>query len=334
MIKTVFFFRKPIPGYHSIEELFHTLIDHMPSHVDPKVRVMTCFSNGFLRRLVNILVAPFWQGEVNHITGDIHYIAYLLPKSKTILTIHDLEIIRRNKGWRKYYLLLFWFRLPAKKVRYITVISEFTRQELLSYVKIDASKVKVIPNCLPGNITYVPKPFCHECPVILQVGTKHNKNIPNLVKALQGIPCKLMVLGRLEPDQEKLLAEHGITYENKYGLSFDEVIDLYHQIDLLVFVSTYEGFGLPILEAQAIGRPVVTSNVSSMPEVAGDTALLVDPFDVDSIRNGILKIISDASLREELVRKGLENVKKYRPERIAQQYAELYEIIKFKDSKI
>ena len=327
MIKTVFFFRKPIPGYHSIEELFSTLIEHMPPNVKPVVRVMMCYSIGFLRRTINILTTPFWQSRVNHITGDIHYIALLLPKSRTILTIHDMEVIWRNRSVKRFILLLFWFRIPIRRVRYITVISEFTKRELLSYVHINPSRVKVIPNCLPGNISYVPKPFNSDCPVILQVGTKHNKNLPNLVKAIQGIQCKLVVLGHLEPQQKELLQENEINYDNLFGLTYEAVVNLYQQIDMLAFVSTYEGFGLPILEAQATGRPVITSNISSMPEVAGDAAVLVDPSDVDSIRQAVLSVISDASLREDLIRKGLENIKKYHPEAIAKQYADLYEEI-------
>jgi len=81
---------------------------------------------------------------------------------------------------------------------------------------------------------------------------------------------------------------------------------------------------MPILEAQAVGRPVITSNILSMPEVAGDAACLVDPFDVSAIREGILKIIQDGSYREELIRKGQMNIRRFDPEKIALQYLDLY----------
>jgi len=93
---------------------------------------------------------------------------------------------------------------------------------------------------------------------------------------------------------------------------------------MLVFASTYEGFGLPIVEAQATGRPVVTSNILSMPEVAGGAACLVDPFNVASIREGIAKVIQDSSYREYLVRLGFENVKRFQPENIAKNYLDIY----------
>jgi glycosyltransferase involved in cell wall biosynthesis len=93
---------------------------------------------------------------------------------------------------------------------------------------------------------------------------------------------------------------------------------------MVVFASLYEGFGLPILEAQAMGRPVITSNFGAMREAAGDAALLVDPYSVEEIRAAILRIKNEPQLREELVRKGRENVERFRPEAVARQYAEIY----------
>jgi glycosyltransferase involved in cell wall biosynthesis len=101
-------------------------------------------------------------------------------------------------------------------------------------------------------------------------------------------------------------------------------VKAYVDSDLLLFPSTYEGFGMPILEAQATGRAVVTSDVASMPYVAGDAACLVNPFSVDSIREGVLKVITEASYRDDLVAKGLENVYRFRPEVIVNSYFDLY----------
>ena len=324
MIKTVFFFRKPIQAYHSIEELFQTVIENMPGDILPVVKKMPFVSTGLFRRLANLCIATFYQGNINHITGDIHYIALFLSKRKTILTIHDLEIINRSHPLKRAMILFFWFRLPARRVAYITVISEFTKRELLRYITISPDKIKVLPNCIPGTIPFCPKPFNDQCPVVLQVGTKRNKNITNVVKALEGINCKLVILGEPDSDQVELLKKHRIFYESYSQLSYEGVLELYKQSDMLVFASTYEGFGLPILESQAMGRPVVTSNISSMPEVAGDGACMVDPFDVSSIRQGILKVMNDAAYRDELISTGLANTYKFIPGVIAEQYARLY----------
>lgn len=324
MIKTVFFFRKPIKGYHSIEELFLTIMGTLPIDILPVVKKMPFTSTGLVRRLVNLWMAPFYQGNINHITGDIHYIALFLRKRKTILTIHDLEIINRSNPLKRALILFFWFRLPAKRVAYITVISEFTKRELLRYITISPDKIKVLPNCVPGTITFCPKTFNDQYPVVLQVGTKHNKNISNVVQALEGINCKLVILGELDSGQVELLKKHRIFYESYSQLSYESVLELYKQADMLIFASTYEGFGLPILESQAMGRPVVTSNISSMPEVAGDGACMVDPFDVRSIHEGILKVMNDVAYRDELITRGRANADKFKPTVIAEQYARLY----------
>jgi glycosyltransferase involved in cell wall biosynthesis len=117
----------------------------------------------------------------------------------------------------------------------------------------------------------------------------------------------------------------GQSYELASSLSFEELIQKYRQADVLMLCSTLEGFGMPIIEAQAIGRAVITSNCSSMPEVAGDGALLVDPLSVKSMREGLRKLISDSDLREKLIQKGFENVKRFDPKNISDKYFDLYQ---------
>ena len=116
----------------------------------------------------------------------------------------------------------------------------------------------------------------------------------------------------------------GIKYSSKSGLSIDEIYKEYKESDLLLFASTYEGFGLPIVEAQAVGRVVITSSLWSMPEVAGDAACIVDPFDINSIKDGVQRIINDSSYREQLINAGFKNIKRFQVENIAKQYESLY----------
>ena len=271
-----------------------------------------------------MLEAVFQQGDVNHITGDIHYITIFLDKKKTVLTIHDCGFMDHPNRLARVVLYWFWLKLPVMRCHTVTVISEATRQEVINYTSCAPEKVKVVPNFVSDGFKHKPKAFDHREPIILQIGTKHNKNIPRLARALQGIACKLFIVGKPRLGDENALRQHSIAYEWRANLSEHELLLAYQQCDLLTFVSTLEGFGLPIVEAQAVGRPVITSNISAMPEVAGKGACLVDPYDVTSIRGGVLKVIEDAQYRNNLVEKGLENVKRFRPQTIARQYEQLY----------
>ena len=128
----------------------------------------------------------------------------------------------------------------------------------------------------------------------------------------------------LSDEQKRLLNDGKIDYSNAINISNEAIIKKYQEADILSFVSTYEGFGMLIVEAQIVGRSVITSNLSSMPEVAGSATLLVDPYDVEAIREGLLKIILDHKYRNNLNEKGRENAKRFSADILAQQYVEIY----------
>ncbi|MCB1815374.1 MAG: glycosyltransferase, partial [Candidatus Competibacteraceae bacterium] len=134
----------------------------------------------------------------------------------------------------------------------------------------------------------------------------------------------LVIIGKLSNQQRIALQKYDINFENHVGISRNEMVSQYQQADILIFVSLYEGFGLPILEANAVGRPVITSNLYSMPEVGGDAACYVNPYKVTDIRSAIEKIINDVSYRNKLIDNGFRNVKRFRSDAIANQYAALY----------
>jgi glycosyltransferase involved in cell wall biosynthesis len=321
-----FFFRKSRTGAYSIENLFRTVQKEL---VKLDVTIINYYlkhsSAGIKNRILSCVEARRNQGAINHITGDVNFITPFFRKGSTILTIHDVESLHRKQFLPNLFLHYFWLKIPIQTARWITVVSAQTKKKILEHVSVDPDKIVVIPNPVSDLYSYTPKSFSRSKPNVLQVGTKQNKNLENTIKALAGINCTLTIIGKLSEKQLSLLNEHQIDYTNKVGITNEQLYEAYVNADLVTFVSFFEGFGVPIIEANAVGRAVITSNRSSMPEVAGDAALLVDPDDIEQMRAGYLKLIEDADFREHLVAKGLENVKRFSPGIIAQKYLELYE---------
>lgn len=323
-MRLTFFHRRPQGANFSIERLFADVRAVMPEEVNAKVAVSRFPSTGLWGRVYNLIEAAFRQGDVNHITGDIHYLALLLRKKRTLLTIHDLVSVHRLSGLRRRVFLFFWYWLPIRRSALVTVISNSTKEDLLHFVKVDPQKIHVVHDCVSAAFKPTPKEFHAAKPVVLQVGTGGNKNLERVAEALRGIPCHLRVIGRLADRQIAVLQGVGIEYSSVSNISDEQVVEEYCRCDMLVFASTYEGFGLPIVEAQATGRPVVTSNLLSMPEIAGDAAYLVDPLDILDIRTGIRKVIEDTAYRDELIQRGFKNIERFRAVRIGKQYLNIY----------
>jgi glycosyltransferase involved in cell wall biosynthesis len=325
-MKTVFFFRRAnAPWHHSIEELFGTIINALPMRVTPVRYVMKKNSTGLWNRIYNTLDAAFHQGEVNHITGDVHYIAAFMKKRKTSLTIHDMRILLSGSRLKVAVIRFFWFTMPSWRVRYITVISEFSKKEMIRLTGIPSSKILVVHDCVSPDIEPAPREFSVSRPVILNIGTTPNKNLDRVIPALEGMEITLVIIGKLNQEQVELLVRHRIRYENYFNLPYEQVLDNYRRSDIIMFASTYEGFGLPILEANSIGRPVIAGNNSSLPEVAGNAALLVDAGSVEAIRLATVRLINEPELRSRLISNGFENIKRFHPATIGEHFASLYE---------
>jgi glycosyltransferase involved in cell wall biosynthesis len=318
------FQRRAHPGQYSIERVFAGVREQLPTDISCRVCVSRFTSQGILRRLYNIFEACFRQGNVNHVTGDVHFLTLLLCREKTLLTIHDCVSLERLKGIKRELFKIFWYSWPIRHVRFVSTVSESAKAELLRHVRCESERILVIPSCISHRFTRQPGSFNAQSPRILQIGTAKNKNLFRLVAALGGIRCHLRIIGALAAEQEQALTAQQIDYSASANLSEEEIRAEYGACDMVVLVSTYEGFGLPIVEANASGRPVVTSNILSMPEVAAEAACLVDPFNVDAIRAGISRVINDNDYRSQLIERGYANARRFSAATVASQYAELY----------
>ncbi|HZN14506.1 MAG TPA: glycosyltransferase family 1 protein [Acidimicrobiales bacterium] len=327
MLNVVHFQRRRAGHTYSIEAEFEAIRDELARRSDLTVDVVTCrFSNkGLPRWALNSAAAARRQGDVNHITGDVHYLTWALRPNRTVLTVHDCGYEQRLTGLRRSAAGRATLVGPVRRVAAVTAPSSFTRDRIVELAGVAADRVEVVPLCISPVFRRVPGHFNDEFPRILHVGTLPNKNIERLVAALEDLKCTLHVVGRLSSEQRSVLSRSYVHWINTFDLSAAELLNAYASADLVSFASLYEGFGMPILEAQTVGRPVVTSNAASMPETAGGAACLVDPLSVESMRNGIRLVIEDVAYRDELVEKGFENVKRFSASRAADAFAAIYD---------
>lgn len=252
------------------------------------------------------------------ITGTENYLLPFIHMAKKIVVVHDVKSFFNHVDGIKRKIKEFMFIKVLGKANKIVSISEQTQQELKEY----GYQSDVIYDPVSPSFTYVKKEFDKTCPVFLHIGTNANKNLKNTILALNGFKCHLRIVGNISEREKKLLRDNQVNYTSCANISDEELLEEYRKCDIVNFPSLYEGFGMPIIEGQATGRVVVTSNLSPMKDVAGGTAVLVNPNDVESIKNGYREAISNNEL---YVNKGLCNIKRFTVENISRQY---YELIK------
>ncbi len=323
-MKIIMFFRNPKVG-HSIHRVFRSVQPFLKLNVD-----LDIFDVPSSRSLPwDVLRNTFFvfrkreSKAIHHVTGHIHDTLLGLLGRKSVLTIHDLVFIDNVKNpIKRFYKWLFWLYIPVKLADRITCISNLTKENILKYV--NTSKIVVIPNPIDSSFHFVEKEFNESKPVILHVGTGWNKNLRRTILALKDIPCHLRVVGKLNSDLLTMLELNSIEYSNLFNLTDYEMRNEYIKCDIVNFPSEYEGFGMPVIEGQQIGRVVITSRIEPMIDISGAAAEFVDPLSIESIRKGYCHIISDRVHRDRLIEKGLQNVNRFSAENVAKQYLELY----------
>ena len=271
---------------------------------------------------------------------ETNYALFDFDRGPTVITLYDLSFVKHPE-WHPKDRVKYFEKYCLKKlsqVDAIITISEFSKKEIIELLGIDAKKIYVT---YPG----VDRKFMPEGErmkglpnkYILFVGTlEPRKNLPTLLNAYRSLPkdlqekYPLVISGafgwytdefkkalRLLKGREKPILTG---YVNQ-----DDLPGLYRGASLFVYPSYYEGFGLPVIEAMASGVPVVTSNTTSLPEVVGETGLLVSPYDADALREAMIELIENEGLKRELLEKGITRAKQFSWKKCASETIEVYE---------
>jgi glycosyltransferase involved in cell wall biosynthesis len=280
------------------------------------------------------------------VQGTDHFV-FPCRHSRNILTIHDLTFIKYPQYVSKI-VTTYRDRLQRslKWTDAVITFAENTKQDLIKYFKIQPERIYVTPqasryqvNDLAPEQIQILKSQSHydfKRPYLLFVGTlEPRKNIISLIKAFNylksthKIEHQLVLIGQLGWKYESILAAiqsspsaaeiHHLSY-----LSNEQVALFYSQAEVFVYPSFYEGFGLPILEAMTLGTPVITSNSSSLPEVTGDAALLINANDFLELAETIFQVISDRTLRAQLISQGQERARQFSWTKTAQTTLQVY----------
>jgi glycosyltransferase involved in cell wall biosynthesis len=276
-------------------------------------------------------------------------------KAPSILTVHDVIpfTFREAMGlFRNMFLYKPGIRKACRLNDIIATVSDYSKQDIAEKVGVPVEKIRVVPNGLrdvnpkdPSLEIELKNRFAINEKYVLNVGGIHErKNIVKLVHAFAGLvnhrgySGKLLITGNVSgaPYQRKMkkicdasVRETGM--ENRIVftgyVSEQELDSLFRMAGILIYPSLYEGFGMPILEAMKMGLPVITSNITAMPEVAGGAAYLVDPNSIEDMTSAMSEVLQNKILREEMIEKGLGLVHPYTWKNVSERYLELYQEI-------
>lgn len=266
-----------------------------------------------------------------------HSLPFVLAH-KNVVIIHDIGFLKypQNYSPKQYLHLVNTTKLDLKKADYIITISQFVKKTLIDTYYADPNKIKVVPlgvdrekfvdnfsQKIVDEVLEKYPPTIAKHPYFFFIGRlDHRKNIVNIIKAFSDFKFKnktdhvLLLAGKAGHGYQEILKESEKSSFSSDIVFCDYVSDedlpvILSQAEIFLFPTLYEGFGLPILEAQACGVPVICSNTTSMPEITGDSALLVNPENFQEIGLAIKKLIDNPTLAVRLREKGLENIKSY-----------------------
>lgn len=324
-MRVLFIYRSPQMGF-SIGNVFNPIEKKMKKKCECDSITFTNSNYKIMSLIQNIIMIRKYMNKhpntIIHITGAENYLLPFLRKYKTIVTVHDLGFYTRNKKTLKLYLKFPLWIASLKLANKVVFISEKSKLEAEQLIKFKKNQVNIIMN--PVNEIFKPLPnkkFNYNKPIILQIGTYENKNLKRVIEAIKNIDCHFRIIGKLDKEYKDLLEKNNIEFSQVQDISNEQVVREYQNCDIVCFASIYEGFGMPIIEGQATGKVVVTSNISPTKEIANNSCPLVNPLDVQSINEGIIDAINNNEKYKIL---GMENIKRFTLDAKVDEYFNLY----------
>lgn len=289
--------------------------------------------NSFLLSIKRYL-NPFLKNNHPFIFHSSYYRTCGNTNAVNITTVHDFTYEHYEHGLKRW--IHSWQKNRAiRNSDYVICISENTKKDLLTFLPdVDENKIRVIYNGVSDdyylkkeicklNIPFEPKKY------VLFVGARNEyKNFKLSVQTISNTDLKLVIVGPPLTEDETKFVDETLRGTNKYyctgRISNNELNDLYNCAYALLYPSVYEGFGIPVVEAQKAGCPVIAYNASSIPEIIGETPLLLDKLSIDEIVKRI-NLLKDIQIRDRIIAKGLENSRRFTWDRMYKQVIELYE---------
>jgi hypothetical protein len=310
---------------NSIIRTLNNLNPLLSKKINLKILECPYDSNGFINKIKNLLWAIKIKDDLVHLTGDINYLAFSI-RSPLITSILDLGMPKRYSRLKSFFYNLVWIDFPVIKSKYTITISKKIHDDLTTRLNYYKKKIKIIHIPLEKNYTYNAKKIIEKKIKILHIATsEHNKNTFRMASALKGIKnIHYRIIGVIPNKTLEFLNDNNIKWSIDYNISDSDLLKEYINSDLVVFPSLYEGFGMPIIEAQALGRVVLTSNIEPMVDISGKAAILVNPYKISEIRKGVLSFINENKSNQLLIEQGIINSKRFRLEKIVNQYYNLY----------
>lgn len=243
-----------------------------------------------------------------------------------ISTLHDIIFIKYPKSYswkfRSFYKILIPLILKTSKK--VITVSNYSKEDICNYYKVDSKTINVVYNSY-SEIFYSDRLIEKKNYALAVSSPNLHKNFNSMIDAFLSskINLDLKIIGSLSNvfDSPKYSSDERIDFLGR--VSDKELVELYKNAKFFIFPSLYEGFGIPPLEAQACGCPVVSSNASSLPEVLSQSAYFFDPLNLKSISDALVKIDSDGELREELIQKGFINIQRFSWTKSATQLNEI-----------